>query len=409
MEAGTIDEGEARVITAPRYLFRNVALLALCQGVHVSIISMTITVSVLISTHYAPSPVMMTLPVAVQMLGMLLFSFPLAKLITRIGRRPAFLIGVLVAMMGTSVIALGMVWSWWWLMVVGYFCLGGGMSIGGFFVFAANDGAPLAWGGRINGAILLGGLVAAVAGPNVGHHAVGLATDTALIAVAGAMFGFLLIQGVLLSGLKVLPGAKPLQSMTAIQVRRVAARPTFWAAALVAGCGYGAMTLIMNATTPWMHDRAMNMDHSSAVISFHLLGMFALAPVSGWVCDRFGVSIGALLGFGIIALCMAILAVLGQEYAHFMTSLILLGGGWSLTMVAGTKMVVILGRSDDLPAYELGGVLVISLANILGSVGAGVVYHLGDWHGVLGVSLAVVMLGMAAVAFRLKAIQGATH
>ncbi len=371
-------------------------MLSLSSGMQISIISLTITISSLVARAYAPRDWMLSFPMAAVMLGMVVMTFPASAIFSKIGRKSGFILAAITAICGAGILALMMLIGFWWGIILGYFVVGLGLSAGTFYIYAANDGAPAEVGGRISGCILLGGLLAAFIGPASAHFAQRTATETPLLAVPLLMMGFGLLVLILIMFLKKTSSETAPESLDIAAVKRVLGSVYFWAAALVGACGYGAMTLAMNATTPWMFDHGMVIDHSAVVISLHLLGMFAPAPVGGWISDRFGATFCGLLGFAMMIACMMVL-MFGHNYAHFMTALVLLGIGWSMTMVAGTKKLVALGKVSDRAACEAGGSLLISLANIFSALTAGAIYiHLGG-QGVLIITGLFVALGIGAL------------
>ena len=364
----------------------------------VSIISMTITISALVARAYAPHDWMLSFPVAGIMLGMVIMTFPASAIFSRIGRKAGFLLGAVTVLCGAGIIALMMMVSFWWGIVFGYFVVGSGLSVGTFYIYAANDGAPAEIGGRTSGCILLGGLLAAVIGPLSARFGGQMATETPLLGTPVIIAGFGILILLLILALRPLQAETTPKPLNVAAVRQVVSSRYFWGAALIGSCGYGAMTLTMNATTPWMFDQGMMIDHSALVISLHLLGMFAPAPVSGWIADRFGSTLAAFLGFVLITVCLVILWS-GQSHGDFIIALILLGIGWSMTMVAGTKKVVALGKTSDRAACEAGGSVLISLANIFSALTAGAIYIHWSGIGVLLVSGVFILVGVGALVF----------
>ena len=375
----------------------------------ISIISLSITVSSVVSRVYAPRDWMLSFPMAAIMLGMVVMTFPASAIFSRIGRKNGFVLGAITAICGAGLIALMMIASLWWGIVFGYFVVGLGLSAGTFYIYAANDGAPAEIGGRISGCILLGGLLAAFIGPMAGHLAQEIPTQTPLLAIPMMMIGFGLLVLLLILCLKTSPTQQAETQSEPLKLsgmKRIMCSGHFWAAALVGSCGYGAMTLTMNATTPWMLDLRMGY-HSVLAISFHLLGMFAPAPLSGWIADRFGATFCGFLGFAMMVACMVVL-VLGREHTDFITALILLGIGWSMTMVAGTKKIVALSKIRDRAACEAGSAVLISLANVSAALSAGAIYINFGGQGVLLISSAFIVIGgiglVAGMMFRSESV-----
>ena len=384
----------------PVRAWRNIVLLAMCAGLSISVYSMTITLSSLIAQAYTDQRWMITFPVAAVVLGSLIASFPTAAIIGILGRKRAFLLVSVLALVGATVIAASMLISSWWGILAGYFIVGLGLSAQEYYVFAANDGLPKQFSGRVSGAILSGGLVAAFVGPNTGRFAQSIELlETPMLAVPVAIVllvsvKFLLLTQITITSLTEVNVQKP---MSIAGVRKVMRLPLFWSAVLVTSCGFGAMTLIMNATTPWMFDHGMMLDHSTMVISLHILGMFAPAPISGWLVDRIGTVKGAVLGFALMIIAMLILFFYHQ-YIDFMVALIMLGVGWSLTQVSGTKRVIMLAGVQR-AEFEGGNVLLINFAKICASTFAGTLYIAWGSAGVIGISALYVTIGLFGVLF----------
>ena len=84
------------------------------------------------------------------------------------------------------------------------------------------------------------------------------------------------------------------------------------------------------------------------VIGAHTLGMFGLAPVSGRLADRLGAPLVIGVGCAVLAfaglLAAATPAVSGAPLA---VPLFLLGVGWSLTFVAGSRLLASSGPLAD--------------------------------------------------------------
>jgi MFS family permease len=76
------------------------------------------------------------------------------------------------------------------------------------------------------------------------------------------------------------------------------------------------------------------------VISLHILGMYGLAPVSGYLTDRLGAVVVVLGGVGVLVLACAFAGLSATGASWSLTvGLVLLGLGWSCTMVAGSSLV----------------------------------------------------------------------
>ncbi|HEX2626923.1 MAG TPA: MFS transporter, partial [Candidatus Limnocylindrales bacterium] len=76
------------------------------------------------------------------------------------------------------------------------------------------------------------------------------------------------------------------------------------------------------------------------VISAHVMGMFALAPISGRITRRFGTLPTILLG-SVVLISSSLLAALAPPDSSVLltVALFLLGWGWNLGFVAGSTML----------------------------------------------------------------------
>ena len=78
---------------------RNVALLAVCQALGMSSSALVISVSALVGSALAPDTSLATLPLALQMAGVMATTAPASLLMRRIGRRAGFSLGAVLGMM----------------------------------------------------------------------------------------------------------------------------------------------------------------------------------------------------------------------------------------------------------------------------------------------------------------------
>jgi MFS family permease len=87
------------------------------------------------------------------------------------------------------------------------------------------------------------------------------------------------------------------------------------------------------------HDAAHTLRIVGIVLSFHILGMFALAPVTGWLSDRYGRRSVILGGVALLLLACAVAGTAGHGTPQLTIGLTLLGLGWSGTMIGGSTLL----------------------------------------------------------------------
>ena len=103
--------------------------------------------------------------------------------------------------------------------------------------------------------------------------------------------------------------------------------------------GQVVMVMIMTATPLHVHHHGSDLGSVGVVMSAHTLGMFALAPLVGWMADRIGGMRVALLGMAVLAVS-AVGAAYGpnESVGGLVVILWLLGIGWNMTFVSGSSM-----------------------------------------------------------------------
>ena len=109
---------------------RNVVLLAICQALAMTGMTMNITVTALTGHDLAPDPAWATVPLSLQFTATMLTAMPASLYMRRVGRQFGFATGVLIGVTGAIVAALAVLNHQYYL-----FCLGS-MLIGSFQGFA---------------------------------------------------------------------------------------------------------------------------------------------------------------------------------------------------------------------------------------------------------------------------------
>jgi MFS family permease len=140
------------------HALRQARVLALCQALYTSALSVDLTLTGLVGYTLAPNKALATLPFALITVASALTAIAAAFLIERLGRRPAFCLGALACMAGGLVSVLAI-----WRHDFVLFCLGTALvgvfqAFARFYRLAAADAAPLAEKPRAISAVLTGGV-----------------------------------------------------------------------------------------------------------------------------------------------------------------------------------------------------------------------------------------------------------
>jgi MFS family permease len=87
------------------------------------------------------------------------------------------------------------------------------------------------------------------------------------------------------------------------------------------------------------HDATHTLRIVGLVLSFHIAGMFAFSPVFGWLTDKLGRRPVIFAGIALLLAACALAGSAGYDSTRLAGGLMVLGLGWSATMVAGSTLL----------------------------------------------------------------------
>jgi MFS family permease len=350
------------------------------------------------------------MPVAVAALGAALASWPLSRLMNRSGRRPGLALGYGLAMVGALLGMAGVATQSFAALLVGMALFGIANTSNLLARYAAADVSPGSQRGRAMGLIVWGSAAGSIIGPNLMAPALragrplGLSPDASafLISVTGYALAALLVEMFL--------RPDPLTIARELQASADGGQPAAIPRPLGAILGdlrvqiaLATLTIsqfVMISTTStspvYLHDQGHQVGTIGLAVSLHLGGMYVAAPLSGWLCDRFGRLL--MIGVGAVVLILAVmLAGLapGRDGALIILGLFLNGVGWNFAFVAGSALL-----TDALSPAERASIqgladLLMGLMGAFGSAAGGMI--LGVWgFAVLNTLGAALVLGPLA-------------
>ncbi|WP_197696331.1 MFS transporter [Nocardia terpenica] len=150
------------------------------------------------------------------------------------------------------------------------------------------------------------------------------------------------------------------------------------------------MVSVMTMTPVQMRHLGSGLDVVGWVISAHMAGMYALAPVSGRIADRWGGRVAMTAGLAVQLVAAVTVVAAPSSYRLWMPiGLFLVGYGWNLVFVGGSGTL-----SRDLPPGERarlqGGVdAVVWASSALASLVAGQLFAAGGFRLVAVVGAAI--------------------
>jgi len=356
--------------------------------------------------------------------GAALLAVPVVRIMRQSGRRPGMLAAYLAAALGGLGVLAAAVLESVPLLFAGLFLFGGGTTANLQARYTAVDLAPAARRGRQLSLVVWATTVGAVAGPNLAPLAgdalggVRLAgrevpTLAAPFAFSALLFGL----AALVLWLRLRPDpllvARARAGVPAAGDRRrlgmraalsaVAARPAARLGVAAMSVGHLVMVGVMAMTPVHIlgagYDEAHTLRIVGIVLSLHIAGMFAFAPVTGWLTDRFGRRPVILGGVGLLLAACAVAGTAEHHSGQLTIGLFLLGLGWSGTMVAGSTLLSESVPEPVRPSAQGLSDLVMGLAGASAGALSGLVVA---WSGypTLNLLAAVATVPLLALALR---------
>lgn len=312
--------------------------LALAQALLITGSILLISVNALIGQRLAPSPLLATLPVAVQFIGLMAATLPAAQIMRRMGRKFGFLLGNAIGIGGGLLACLSLAQQDFALFCVATTLLGVAIGASQQYRFAAIEAcAPDARAKAIS-LVMAGGVVAAVLGPNLAVWSNRLWPEPVFLGAFAAVTGLYCLAFWLIALLRLPKPSAEEQQGHGRSYWDLLQQPKLLTAVVAGAIGYGVMILVMTATPIAMQGHHHDFANTASVIQWHVLGMFVPSFFTGKLIARWGETAIIQSGCLLLALC-TLLAQLGFAYWHFWCALVALGIGWNFTFIGATSLL----------------------------------------------------------------------
>ncbi|MGK3207600.1 MFS transporter [Amycolatopsis sp. MEPSY49] len=315
------------------------------------------------------------------------------------GRRRVLSAGYAVAAAGALVAFAGALTTSLIPLLLGILLVGLGNGGAQLSRYLAADLYPEERRGRALSNVVWAGTVGALAGPALMAPAADVATGFGWPALSGPVAVAVLATAGAALAAAFLPRHVPLRQEVPVSAP---VRATGVARPLVAMVAAQlTMVAVMTMTPVQLEDHGHGLDVVGWVLSAHLFGMFALAPLSGRIADRWGPRVTVNAGLGVLALSTA--TALAAPTAHtsgLPVALFLLGYGWNLVFVGGSAQL-----SRDLAPETRSRVqgtvdAVVWSASALAGLGSGQLFAGGGYALVAVVGGVLALLPLALLASR---------
>ena len=316
---------------------RNVWLLSLCQALLMTGNILLISVIGLIGKQIAPSASMITLPVALQFLGLMAATIPASLISGKLGRKRGFSIGNLVGITGASLATYALLQQNFYLFCFATFLLGIGIGFGTLYRFAAIEVCDENARHRAISISMAGGVLAAVLGPNLAIMSQQWSQDGLYIGAFASLIGLNILALVILQTIQFPKVSFSNQTPKSDPLSAIVKAPNFVGAVFAAMVAYAVMNILMTATPLAMIGCGFDFTKAAGVIEWHVLGMFVPAFFTGSLIEKFGSRMMILAGGILFVFCIAI-NIHGESIWHFRAALVLLGVGWNFMFIAATGL-----------------------------------------------------------------------
>ena len=300
------------------------------------------------------------LAISTNVVSAALFAVPATAIVHRYGRRLSLAAGYAIAAVGSILLVAAAMRNSIPILFLGFFFFGGATAAGLQARYAAVDLAPAAIRGRHLSLVvwattigaIIGPSLAPIAGQTVGVYGVppmaGPFVFSAILLGLAALllFGFLRPDPAVVAREQFgAPGrmAGAAQAGIGAALRVVASLPAARLGVSAMAIGHVVMVGVMTMTPVHIRGGGHGAEYTlrivGLVLSFHIAGMFAFAPVVGWLTDRIGRRPVIFAGIAILLTACAVAGTAGHDPVHLAGGLMLLGLGWSATMVSGSTLL----------------------------------------------------------------------
>jgi MFS family permease len=337
---------------------RNTALFALSQSFMGAGTQLAYGVGPLMVIALTGSASLAGLTVALFGVSRFLVAYPVGKITDTYGRKPGIQLGLGLALVGTIVVGLAMLYHSIGALTVGMLIFGMGFNAAQQLRVAAADMFPPRLRGQALGFVATGSLVGLMIGPFLMWLAeiIGSRTGHDAIALPWLMLPTLILMGMVLVTFvrpdpkeigmnleRYYPDYTPPPKLTAEQQTAFSVR-LLWRfvptrLAIISNCaGQGNMSIVMVLTSLVLAHHGYSLTEITFSHMFHSAGMFAFTIPLGRLADRIGRERVMYPGVA-ITLIGAILVTFIDGYWWVTLGTFLVGLGWSAAYVASTALL----------------------------------------------------------------------
>ncbi|MGO4705390.1 MFS transporter [Microvirga sp. 2MCAF38] len=324
---------------------RNALVLSLAQAFSGANPAIVVSLGGLVGQALVTDKQFATLPISLFNLGLALGTIPAAMLMRGVGRRTGYVFAGAIGVVAGCLAAFGIATASFLIFCIGTTIAGFWGSFTQSYRFAVTDSASESFKARAISWVMIGGLAAAVIGPQT-------VIWTRDLIVTAPFAGAFLAQSLLalmtitvVAFLRAPPVATQAQS-GGRPLREIIAQPRFIMAVTSGLVSASLMTFVMTAAPLAMIGCGHSVSTAALGIQWHVLAMYGPSFFTGRLIQRFGKEWVTAAGLLLIAVSAAV-GLSGLTTAHFWGALILLGIGWNFGFIGATALVTDCYRPEE--------------------------------------------------------------
>ncbi len=377
----------------------------------------TLSLGALLAAQLSGSSAWSGMAATMSTLGAALVAVPLSRLAQARGRRRSLAAGSLIAGAGAVLAITAVAVDAFPLLLLALMLLGAGSATNLQARFAATDLASVRFRARDLSIVVWSTTAGAVLGPNLFGPGEAVGASLGLPPLTGA-FAFSLLATVGAAAVYSV-GLRPDPLLTALAARTsgsvggrrigglaiIRANPPARFAVGVIALSHATMVALMSMAPVHLRDHGATLTLVGLTISLHVAGMYALSPVFGALADRVGRMPVILTGQALLLAALTLFWLNGDSPGAMTAGLILLGLGWSASVVAGSALIAEAVEVHDRAPLQGFSDLSMNAAGALGGALAGPILSAAGYSGLGLVTMLLVGVIVVWSALRFAAAQ----
>jgi MFS family permease len=370
------------------------------------------TVNAIVITQLTGSASFGGVPNAVVLIGNAAGAYTLSRAMLRIGRRNGLLIGSAFGAVGAALAGFSVIGGAALAFLLSLVIMGFGRGTLEQARFAAADLYPANQRARALSVVVWGGTIGGIIGPQLAAPASNLVASFGGDRLGGpyfataALFALTAVSILALLSIdwhgianRVGSSITPTAGVERISMRQLLSRRDVALGIATMAFAQAPMTMMMSIVSLHMTHHAHTLDAVGAVISLHVLGMFAFSPVWGALADRMSKRFLVLIG-ALVLMFGCVLGPISNELIPIEVALFFVGLGWSICYVSGSALLTGALTREEKARAQGSNDLIVNLSSALGGIASGLILSSWDYLGVGTVGVVLISLPILVMLYQ---------